>query len=219
MAKATTSSSVPTPSYNIHPNDIRPGVHNHWQNYDVPVHGMRTGQVFSPSLNEAQALSSPYPLPFPYSNNLSYFKPPLQVGLTPPFPTFATNGATYNLAPPSHFQAQPSFSTLSPNPGPSTSLQGALTHPPASVPPRKTLHKADPKEKGKGKRATRNVTQPAKRELLTANWKRKRTPIKRPPGTSFSELLVCSFRLLSDNKELYLTSRNFSRAIAERALA
>jgi hypothetical protein len=176
----------------IHPNDF--------QNYKVPnddAFGMGTGEsFFTRSLNEVQTPTLPHPLPLQYTNHLPYLKPP-QVGLVP------------------HFQAQPSF--LGPVSGSSTSLQGAFTPPPASV--RKKVQKANPKSKEKGKRTTRNATQFAKRELLTGNPKRKRSANKRPPGTSFSELLVRSFRLVSGNKKRLLTSRNISRAIAGRAPA
>jgi hypothetical protein len=98
------------------------------------------------------------------------------------------------VGPVPHFQPQPSFTgVLSPTSGPSTSPQGALSPSPASV--RKKVQKANPKSKENAKRTTRNATQFAKRELLTGNPKRKRSPNKRPPGTSFSDLLVRSFCL------------------------
>ena len=200
----TIYSSVPTPLYDIHNDFLN-------QNYQVPndgTFGMNTTEYFyTPSLNEVQ-------IPLPHPNNISFSKPP-QVGLAPTFPT---NRVTYNGGlPPTfqpynavpHSQAQSSFTTvLSPTCGSSesTSLRGPLT--PSSGPV--TLHQKK-KEKGNpGKRATRNATQSAKHQLLTGNPRQKRGPNKRPPGTSFSDLLVCSFRLLSDNKKRLLTSRNFS---------
>lgn len=208
MATATVYSSVPTAPYDIHPN----GFLN--QNYEVPndgTFGMGSAESFyPPPLNEAQTPTFPYSLPFQHPDNLSYFKPP-QVGLVPTFPT---NRVTYSggLQPtsqpynavPHHLQSQSlSTTVLSPSGDPSTSLQGALTLSAASL--RKKIQKTNKKSKGRGKSATGNVTQSAKRELLSGNPRRKRRPNKRPPGTSFSDLLVRSFRSLSDNKKRLLT--------------
>jgi hypothetical protein len=204
MATATRY-SVPTSPYDyIHSNN------NLNQNYQVPndgTFGMGTAEPFyTPSLNEVQTHTCPYPLNYP--NNVSYFKSP-QVRVTyngglPP------TSQPYNVVP--HSQAQPSFTTApGPTAGSSTALQGATAFSPASL--GKRVKKAKLKLKETGKR-TRNVSA---KELLTGN--RKRAPKKRPPGKSLSELLVRSFRLLSDNKKRLLTSRIFSRAAAGRAPA
>lgn len=220
MATATIHPSVPTP-LDIHSNDIFN------QNYQAPINstfGMGSGGSFySPSLNRVQPPTFPYPLPFQHPN-VPYFEPS-QVGPAPPF---QSNQVTYNGGLPStfqpysaavpHFQTQTSFTTvLRPTYSSSTSLQGALTPSLASL--SKKVQKANPKSKGNGKRATRNATQSAKRELLTGKAKRRRGPNKRPPGTSFSDLLVRSFHLLPENKKPLLTLRNFSRAIAGPASA
>lgn len=83
----------------------------------------------------------------------------------------------------------------------SSSLYYALT-------PTVPLHvqKANPKPKSKGKQATRNVAQSAKRDLLIGKLKRKRGPSKRPPGTAFLNLLVGLFRLI---RMIVETSPNF----------
>jgi hypothetical protein len=191
------------PLYDIHRNDFVN------QNYQAPITNgfdMGSEESFNPlSLNEVQAPTFPYPLPFQQPNNLSYFQPP-QMGLRPTFPTnqVAYNGGftptfqPYNAA---HFQTLPSYTTaLSPTSGPSTSLQGALTPSPAPLLQKKVL-KANPKSKSRGKHVTRNAAQTAKGELLINKPKRKRGPNKRPPGTAFSNLLVGSFRLIPDNSK------------------
>ncbi len=213
---AITYSSVPASLYDVHPNDF-PN-----QGHQVPIN--RSFDVGSGKSFPAHSLF-PYPLPFQQPNEVSYFQPPPQVELAPTFPTngvaynggMAHNFQPYNAVP--YLQTQPSFisasSTISDS---SSSRQGALT--PASAPSvRKQLQKANSKSKSDGKRVTRNATQYAMRELLTGQPKRKRGPNKRPPGTSFSDLLVRSFRPLLVYNKRPLTSRNFSRAIAGRAHA
>jgi len=216
MAAATSNPSVPTYPYDIHPNDFL-RIFN--QNYPFPVNGtfgMGPGESFYiPSLNEAQAPTFPYFLPSQHPNNLCHIKSS-QAGLAPTFPTdrVTYNGGlpptfqSYNAVP--HLQIQPSFTTsLSRTSGSSTSLLSASTPSPASL-LREKVHKANSKSKEKGKRATRNAAQSAKSELLTGNQKRKRGPNKRPPGTSFSELLVRSSRIFPANEKHLLNCRGIS---------
>jgi hypothetical protein len=147
-----------------------------------------------------------YPLHFQQQKNLSYFQPP-QMGLTQPFlsnevmynggmaPTFqpSTGFPHYQaLAPP--FTTAPSLATSYP-----TSLQYGLT--PSPIPFGKGLQKANRKSKSSGKHTTRNAAQEAKRGVLIEKRRRKRGPNTRPPGTTFSNLLVGSSRLIPDNSE------------------
>jgi hypothetical protein len=206
MAMVTMDSSAPTLLYDIQPNDFLD------QNYQAPCNGtlgMGLRESFYRAyLNEIHGSIFLSPHPFRYSNNPSDFYPP-NLGLIP----FKTNRVTYNGGlPPTfqsynavpHFQTQPSFTTvLGPTSGLLTSLQSTLTPSPASL--RKKIQKAIPKSKEKGKRATRNATQSAKQELLIGKPKRKRGPNKKRSETSFSYLLVRSFRLFSDNQKRVLT--------------
>ena len=180
MTTAVMHPSVPTP-YDTHPNDFLN------QGYQVPINdtfGMGHGEYFyPPSINEVQPPNILYPAPFQHPNNVPYFEP--QVGLAP-------TCQPYSAVP--HFQTRPSLTrTLSPasDPESSPSFQGTL------IPLSASLHKAQKassKSKEKAKRTATNATQSAKRELL-GKLKRKRRPNQRPPGTSFSELLVRLFRL------------------------
>ena len=193
--------SVPTPSYDTHSSNFR--ALN--QNYQVPINstfGMGPGESFyHPSLNEVQASVFLSPLPFEHFNDPSHLYPP-HYGVVP---TFTTNRVTYNGGLPStfqlynavpRFQTQPSLTTvLSPTSGSLTSLQTALN--PSLDSLCKKVQKANPKSKENGKHSTRNATQSAKQELLIGKTKRKRGSNKRRPGTSFSELLVRPFRLVS----------------------
>lgn len=97
----------------------------------------------------------------------------------------------------------------------SSSLYHALT-PAAAVPSRVQL--ANPKPKSKGKQATRNVAQSAKRELLIGKPKRKRGPNKRPPGTAFLDLLVGSFRLIRIILERLMTFNETSHSSSQDVL-
>ncbi len=189
---------------------------------------MGSGESFLPSyINGVQApsflfpLPLPLPLPFQQPNNLSYFQPP-QVGQAPTFPTsgvtysgeLAPAFQPYNRAP--HFQTPPSLtSSPSSSSGSSTSLQCTLT--PSPAPSRKKAQKVNPKTKSKGKQAIQNVLHAARHKLLTVKPSRKRAPNNRPPGTAFSDLLVRSFRLISDNSKTSPNLTELSHGIAGRS--
>ena len=178
MALVRKYSSVPTPLYNIQPNDLL------GQNYEAPTNVtfcMASEESFyRPSLNEVEQTEFLYPrMPELVTGTCYEGLPTLQ---------------PYNAGP--YLQTQPSFSTVfSPISGSLASPQGALNPSPASL--RKEVQKANPKEKGK--RTTRNATQSAKQELLIGKPKRKRGPNKQRSDTSFSYLFVRSFCFLSGN--------------------
>ena len=204
MATATIYPSASAPLYDNKRNEFLN------ENYQVPINGgsdMGSEQPFyPPSLNGMLAPPFSYPLNFQQPNNLSYFQHP-QMGLAQTFPT---NGVMYNggMAPtfqpftgPPHYQALAPPFTMAPSlaSSSSTSLQYGLT--PSPVPFRKDLQKVNHKSKSSGKHTTRNAAQSAKREVLIENRRRKRGPNTRPPGTTFSNLLVGSSRLIADNSK------------------
>lgn len=187
MATATIYSSAPVPLYDIYRDD--PSNHN----YEVPINDqfeMSFEELYSSqSLNEVQAYSFP--------QQTTYSQVP-QMGLARPFPKYNGGMATFQPftgVPQVSFQTPPPLTAASSFASSSSSLQYPLTPPPAPV--CKEVQKANAKTKLNGKRATRNVTQVAKRGLLSSKPKKKRGPNKRPPGTAFSNLLVSSSRINS----------------------
>ena len=206
MAAAALSSSAPIRLCDMQRNDFLK------EKYHAPINDSfdkGSEESFYPlSLNEVQAPTFPYPLPFQQPINLSYFQPS-QMGCAPTFPA---NGVTYNgrMAPtfrpytgPAYFQTPTTSFTAAPSlaSSSSTSLQYPWT--PSPVPLRKEVQKANTKSKSRGKRVTRNVTQSAKGELLIGKPKGQRGPNKRPPGAAFSNLLVGSFCLIPDNSRTF----------------
>lgn len=191
MATATIYSSAPVPLYDIHRDDFV----NH--DYEVPINDpfqMGFEESYSShSLGGVQAYNFP--------QQTIYSQAP-QMGLAPRFPNYNGGMTTFQpfTGPPQvYFQTPPPLTAASSFASSSSSFQYPLTPPPAPV--CKEVQKANPKTKLNGKRVTRNVTQVAKRGLLSSKPKKKRGPNKRPPGTAFSNLLVGSFRLIPDNSK------------------
>ncbi len=221
MATSTMYSSVPR-SYDIYLNDLL-NQDNQIPINDSNIDSGESFNPLSDSGVQAYALPFQKPDNLSYFQVPQVGLPPTfptnsvtyNGGIAPAFPNnrvmynggivsaFPTNGVTYNGGLPPTSQpctglpyAQSSTPSLITAPSSastsSTSLQYALTPPPHPL-VHKKAQKVDSKSKSKGKRAAWNVTQSAKRGLFIGQTKRRRGPNKRPSGTSFSELLVCSF--------------------------
>jgi hypothetical protein len=181
------------------------------QNYQLLINnGFDMGSeqsLYPSSLNVVQAPGLLRPFPYQLPNNTAYFQPP-QIKLAQTFPT---NGAIYNggIAPTLQpYTGLPYLQTAAPSLMSPQSLASSSSTPsqygltPSPIPFGKELHKADTKRKSKGKSATRNAAQAAKRGLLIGKQtRRNRGPNRRPAGTAFSNLLVGSFHLILDNGE------------------